>query len=43
MCRKRHWHGAIEGHRVSHCRCWAAQGYILTLADDATAIEGGRT
>lgn len=42
MCRRRHYHGAFEGHRVSHCRCWEPQGYNITLADNATAIEGDR-
>ena len=42
MCRKRNYHGAVEGHRVSHCKCWSSQGYNIMLPDDAAAIEGGQ-
>ena len=41
LCRKRHYHGMVEGHRVSHCDCWKPQGYNLKLPE-AAAIEGGR-
>lgn len=42
-CGRRHYHGAGEGHVLSHCRTGAfPDGYILKLADTAGAIEGGR-
>lgn len=41
LCSRRHFHGPVEGHRVSHCKCWAPQGYEIRLAD-AAPIEGGR-
>jgi len=38
-CGRRHYHGAIEGHRIVGCKCLPS-GCVLKLAD-ADKTEGG--
>ena len=43
-CGRRHYHGAVEGTAVAHCRLDPdpfPQGYFLRLAPEAAPAEGG--